>query len=172
MIEIETKDLDFHHLDDVMEIEALAYGEHHWSRASFEGEINNQLSQYLCAVDKTGKCLGYLGMWKIMDEAHITTLAVHPDHRKNKIAQKLLIASIERCYKDMIKYITLEVRVSNIPAINLYEKFGFSSLGLRKKYYQDNNEDAMIMWTQNIFSEKYKELFNKNKEECGLNHAK
>ena len=61
----------------------------------------------------------------------------------------------------MVKYITLEVRVSNIAAIGLYEKYGFRSLGTRKGYYQDNNEDALIMWTENIFYDKFKENYNK-----------
>ena len=66
------------------------------------------------------------------------------------------------CYNEFIKYITLEVRISNIPAISLYEKYGFKSLGTRKGYYQDNNEDALIMWTENIFSDEYKALFHSN----------
>ena len=65
----------------------------------------------------------------------------------------------------MIKFITLEVRVGNIPAIGLYEKYGFKSLGVRKGYYQDNNEDALIMWTENIFYDKFKTLFDKNLRE-------
>ena len=72
--------------------------------------------------------------------------------------------AIEDCYKNGIKYITLEVRVSNIKAIGLYEKYGFKSLGTRKQYYQDNNEDALIMWTENIFYDKFKTLYNKNTE--------
>ena len=79
----------------------------------------------------------------------------------------MLLAAIEECYKEKIKYITLEVRVSNQRAIYLYEKFGFKSLGVRKKYYQDNNEDALIMWSENIFDKNYKELYNKLKD--GLN---
>ena len=71
---------------------------------------------------------------------------------------------VDMFYEKKIKYITLEVRASNEKAKRLYEKFGFKSLGVRKKYYQDNNEDAIIMWTENIFNESYKELFYKNKE--------
>ena len=75
--------------------------------------------------------------------------------------KQLMLHLIDECYEQMIKYITLEVRVSNIPAINLYEKFGFSSVGVRKKYYQDNNEDALIMFTENIWYEKFKTVYNK-----------
>ena len=102
-----------------------------------------------------------MGIWKIVDEAHVTNLSVHPDWRNKKFAHRLLLASIDECYKEKIKYITLEVRVSNQKAIKLYEKFGFKSLGVRKKYYQDNNEDALIMWSENIFDKKYKDLYDK-----------
>ena len=64
----------------------------------------------------------------------------------------------------MVKYLTLEVRVSNTPAIKLYEKYGFQSLGTRKGYYQDNNEDALIMWTENIFYDKFKTRYLENVE--------
>ena len=69
---------------------------------------------------------------------------------------------VEGCYKDKVKYLTLEVRVSNEPAIRLYEKYGFQSLGTRKGYYQDNNEDALIMWTENIFYDKFKVKYQEN----------
>ena len=81
------------------------------------------------------------------------------------MAKLLLFDALEQCYKEKIKYLTLEVRVSNEGAINLYESFGFKSLGVRKKYYQNNNEDALIMWSENIFSENYKKRFNKIKED-------
>ena len=70
---------------------------------------------------------------------------------------------MEDCYENEVKYLTLEVRVSNEPAIGLYTKYGFNSLGTRKGYYQDNNEDALIMWTENIFYDKFKSKFIENK---------
>ena len=143
-------------LDEICEIEAKAYGEHHWSRNSFVQETENKLAKYYVAKNEQGKVVGYLGAWIIIDEAHITTLAVHPDYKRKKIAQSLMNCLIEDCYKNMVKYITLEVRVSNEPAISLYSKYGFKSLGTRKGYYQDNNEDALIMWTENIWHEKFK----------------
>ena len=162
---IHIKRTDKSHLNDIIEIEALSYGPHHWSYEAFEGEIENNLGYYICALDDNEKVLGYLGLLCVIDEAHITTLAVHPDFRRHHIAQILLLNMLDYCYSEKIKYITLEVRTSNIPAQKLYEKFGFSSLGVRKQYYQDNNEDAIIMWTQNIFNESYKQLVDDIKSE-------
>ena len=151
----------------IVELEANVYGAHHWSKDSFLVELNNHISSYRCAVNEEKKCIGYMGIWKILNEAHITTLSVHPEYQNKKIAHKLLLASIDECYKEKIKFITLEVRVSNVKAIHLYEKFGFKSMGVRKKYYQDNNEDALIMWSNNIFDKDYKELYAKIKSELG-----
>ncbi len=146
-------------VDEVFHIEELVHPEHHWSKESFYNELSNKLAYYYCVKNEDNKILGYIGLWHIIDEAHITTLAVHPDYRKKQLAQILLIQAIEDCYKDMIKYITLEVRESNIPAIMLYEKFLFESIGMRKNYYQDNNENAIIMFTQNIWYDKFKNNF-------------
>lgn len=147
-------------VDEVVRLEALSYGEHHWSKESFYNELDNNLAHYYCAVDREGTLMGYAGSWHIFDEAHITTLSVHPDFRKKGIAQKLLFQIIDDCYKNKIKYLTLEVRESNIAAISLYQKNGFKSIGTRKGYYQDNNEDALIMFTENIWYEKFKTVYN------------
>ena len=154
-------------LDEVMQIEALAYGKHHWSRDSFVAEIDNKISTYNCAIDESGKMAGYMGLWKIIDEGHVTNLAVHPDFRRKGVAKALLLSALEECYIEKIKYLTLEVRVSNQGAINLYESFGFKSLGVRKKYYQNNNEDALIMWSENIFSENFKKRYEDLKAKIG-----
>lgn len=159
MTEFKVREMTHGDIDDILQIEELCYGAHHWSRESFITELNNPISSYRC-VCIDGKCVGYMGIWKIMDEAHVTNLSVHPQYQNKKLAHRLLLNSIQECYSNKIKYITLEVRVSNDRAIHLYEKFGFKSLGLRKKYYQDNNEDALIMWSENIFDKKYKDLYN------------
>ena len=148
-------------LDAIMVIEELVYPEHHWSKESFENEIENNLANYKCAVGKDGIIKGFYGFWQILEEAHITTIATHPDYQRQGIAKILMTDIVEECYKKMIKYITLEVRESNVPAISLYDKFGFSTIGTRKKYYQDNNEDALIMWTENIFYDKFKTNYSK-----------
>ena len=152
------------YLDEVLKVEEQAYGEHHWSKESFFNELNNQLAKYYCAFNEQGELVGYCGCWQIMEEAHITNVAVSPNFRRQNIGEALLISIIKSCYKEMVKYLTLEVRVSNTPAIKLYEKYGFKSLGVRKGYYQDNNEDALIMWTENIFYDKFKGIFEQNLE--------
>ena len=145
-------------LDIVSEIEQDAFGEHHWSKSAFYDELSNNLANYYC-ITENDAILGYIGFWHIIDEAHITTLGVKTDCRRKKLGERLLRHAIEQCYEKEIKYITLEVRVSNAAAIALYEKYGFKSLGTRKKYYQDNNEDALIMWTENLFWDKFKNNF-------------
>lgn len=152
------------HLDEVIKVEEKAYGEHHWSKESFFNELNNQLAKYFCAFNEQGELVGYCGCWQILEEAHITNVAVSPDFRRQNVGESLLVAIIKSCYKEMVKYLTLEVRVSNEPAIKLYEKYGLKSLGIRKGYYQDNNEDALIMWTENIFYDKFKSVYEQNLE--------
>lgn len=152
-------------IENVIAIEAASYGEHHWSKESFFNELSNELAKYYCAFDNNGNLMGYAGTWQILEEAHLTNIAVSPDFRRRKVAESLLAVVIDECRKNGIKYITLEVRVSNTPAINLYEKYGFKSLGTRKGYYQNNNEDALIMWTENIFYDKFKSVYEKNVDE-------
>lgn len=158
---IKIRQMEKSDVDEVVRLESLSYGEHHWSKESFYNELSNNLAHYYCAVDEENTLLGYAGCWHIFDEAHITTLSVHPDYRKKGVAQNLIFSIVDDCYKNKIKYITLEVRESNIAAISLYEKNGFKSIGTRKNYYQDNNENALIMFTENIWYEKFKSLYNK-----------
>ena len=151
-------------IDAVVGIEEESYGSHHWSKESFYNELQNDLAAYFCAFNEEGILVGYAGTWQILEEAHITNISVKPDFRRRKIGEALLHTIIENCYANGVKYITLEVRVSNQKAINLYEKYGFKSLGRRKEYYQDNNEDALIMWTENIFYDKFKTIYKNNIE--------
>ena len=162
MLQIYINPLQKTDIDTICRISADAYGAHHWAEDSFYSEISNNIAKYYTARISTGEITGFAGSWHIIDEAHITTLAVSKNYQRQHIAEALIVNLLEDCYNGLIKYITLEVRISNIPAIELYKKYGFKSLGSRKGYYQDNNEDALIMWTENIFSEEYKDLFSKN----------
>ncbi|MBQ3640427.1 ribosomal protein S18-alanine N-acetyltransferase [bacterium] len=150
-------------VDEVFKLEELIHPNHHWSKDSFYNELANNLAVYYCVKNSANKIIAYIGFWKIIEEAHITTFATHPDYRRLQLGQILLIQMLEECYKDKIKYITLEVRESNVAAISLYEKFLFESIGVRKNYYQDNGENALIMFTQNIWYDKFKNRFKELK---------
>lgn len=162
MFNVKIKPMKKTDVDAVIALEEQAYGQHHWSKESFLSELSNDLASYFSAFNENGELVAYCGCWKILEEAHITTIAVAPQYRRKHIAEALLKTAIDECYRAMIKFITLEVRVSNVAAIGLYEKYGFKSLGTRKGYYQDNNEDALIMWTENIFYDKFKTLYETN----------
>ena len=164
MTQLQIKNIQKINIQEIIEIEKEAFPNHHWSKDSFENEIVNKLAIYRYVVNQDNVIEGYYGFWHIIDEAHITTLAVHPQYRRKGVAAHMLLNLIDECYKRMIKYITLEVRISNVPAISLYEKFGFSTIGTRKKYYQDNNEDALIMFTENIWYDKFKNNYKELKE--------
>ena len=162
MLSVKIQPMQKSDLDGVILIEEKAYGPHHWSKESFLSELSNELAKYFSVFNENDELIGYCGCWQILEEAHITNIAVTPEYRRNHIGEALLTKLIDECYKNMAKYITLEVRVGNKPAIALYEKYGFKSLGTRKSYYQDNNEDALIMWTENIFYDKFKSGYEKN----------
>ena len=93
-----------------------------------------------------GQVCGYVGVWKILDEGHITNVAVAPDYRRMHIGRAMLETLFEVTGQAGIERYTLEVRASNEPAIRLYEGLGFKSEGIRPGYYEDNGEDAVIMW--------------------------
>ena len=117
-----------------------------WSLESIEGEINNPLAKYIVARDEiNGLVVGFVGIWIIVGEGNITNIAVHPDYRGNGIGDKLLSSLINLCYDLNCSLINLEVRESNYKAQNLYKKFGFNIDGIRKGYYEDNKENAILM---------------------------
>ena len=132
-------------IEEVLEIEKLSF-KTPWSRESFIAEMEkNDLAQYI-VVKLDGKVIGYAGMWFILDEAHITNIAIHPNYRDRGIGDKLIKKIIEIVKENDLESITLEVRDSNHQAIYLYEKNGFTKEGLRRGYYSDTNDDALIMW--------------------------
>ncbi len=162
ILRVKIKPMQRDDVDSVVALEAVAYGEHHWSKESFYNELSNDLAKYFSVFNENDELIAYCGSWHILEEAHITNIAVSPNYRRMHVGEALLKTVIDECYKNMVKYITLEVRAGNATAIALYEKYGFKSLGLRKGYYQDNNEDALIMWTENIFYDKFKSLYENN----------
>ena len=124
-----------------------------WSRESFENELKNKLALYLVAKVEE-KAVGYVGVWKIFDEGHITNVAVHPEFRGMGIGRALISELLYLCQKEGINSFTLEVRESNVIAQGLYKSFGFKESGIRKGYYTDNNENAIIMWLNDTEDER------------------
>ncbi len=120
-----------------------------WSRESFWKEAANEQTFYLLAL-QDGRVIGYAGTWLVAGEAQVTNVAVHPEHRGKGVATKLMERLICEVKQRGATAMTLEVRPSNKPALALYEKFGLKSVGRRKGYYQDNGEDAIIMWNTKL----------------------
>jgi ribosomal-protein-alanine N-acetyltransferase len=169
---IEIDALTLADLDQVMQIEPIAFGSHHWSRDSFMSELLNPCGFYFAAREKeSGKLIGYSGFWLIGEEAHVTTLAVHPDSRRQHVGERLLINDIIRARYVMADWVTLEVRVSNDSAQSLYGKYSFKSLGVRRNYYQDNSEDALVLWTDRLSTPGFLELFRERIHERHLSET-
>lgn len=150
---------------EVMAIEAVSFGRHHWSDESFYNEMSNHVGRYYSLIQTgTSSLIGYCGFWMIVDEAHITTIAVQPELRGNALGELMLLHTLERSLATSIHWATLEVRASNYNAQNLYYKYGFNSVGVRPRYYQDNQEDALIMTTPDISSEAYRATYKELKQ--------
>lgn len=112
------------------------------------------------ASPQQSSIIGFAGLWLMVDEAHITTIAIHPDYRGKGLGELELASLIDIAIQIGAKWVTLEVRVSNYVAQNLYRKYGFREAGMRHRYYSDNQEDALIMWTEELSSSSFKERFH------------
>jgi [ribosomal protein S18]-alanine N-acetyltransferase len=134
-------------LDEVQRIEEASFTTP-WPPNAYRSELlTNRLASYLVAR-ADARIVAYGGMWLMVDEAHITTFAVHPAWRRQRIGERLLLAFLDLARDRHAREATLEVRLSNLAARRLYEKYGFRPVGLRPRYYSDNNEDALIMTTE------------------------
>ena len=129
----------------VAELEQLCFAVP-WSRESIIRDLTeNELAEYIVA-ELDGRIVGYVGLWVVVVEVHINNVAVSPAFRRRHIAAALIEAVLRFAENAGVKGFTLEVRAGNEPARRLYEKFGFQQAGVRKGYYEDNGEDAVIMW--------------------------
>jgi [ribosomal protein S18]-alanine N-acetyltransferase len=148
MTTVELRHLVLDDLDAIDEIERRAYPTP-WSRSMFAGELSKPTSICLGAFEADGEAgalVGYLVVSRYVDAWHVMNVAVDPPHRGRGVATMLLERLFELTVDDARRGYTLEVRVSNATAIGLYERLGFTSRGLRRGYYTDNREDALIMW--------------------------
>jgi ribosomal-protein-alanine N-acetyltransferase len=171
-------------IKEVMEIEYVSFLSP-WSARAYRHELlDNDLSHYFIvrqrrmegaglslparirrslAVGKRPAILGYSGFWLVAGEAHISTIAVQPDWRRRGIGELLLVAMLDRATELEAHIATLEVRVSNVTAQNLYRKYGFRQVGLRRRYYRDRDEDALIMSTERLTSATFQSHFQQLK---------
>lgn len=141
--------MKFSHIDRVAEIEQIVYPSP-WSKLAFINEIlDNSFASYYVALENE-EVLGYAGIWTILDEAHLTTLAVCPKAQGGGVGRALLEHIIAEAKAKGVSRMTLEVRVSNVKAQKLYKKYGFIACGIRPNYYAD--EDAVIMWLDKLAS--------------------
>jgi ribosomal-protein-alanine N-acetyltransferase len=167
-------------IGEVMEIERASFPSP-WSARAYRHELlENDLSHYLVVrqrqmegaglsllgkvrrsleVGKQSPILGYGGFWMMAGEAHVSTIAVQPNRRRQGIGELLLVAMLDRATELEANIATLEVRVSNVTAQNLYRKYGFRQVGLRRRYYRDSDEDALIMSTERLTSANFQSRF-------------
>jgi ribosomal-protein-alanine acetyltransferase len=111
--------------------------------------------------------VGYAGIWVMTDEAHVTTIASHPNMRGRGIGELLLVALVHRGMEVGARWMTLEVRASNMVAQGLYRKYTFKEMGVRRRYYSDNGEDALVMWTDALDSDSFRAALDQNEQRLG-----
>ena len=150
-VAIRVEPMTVHDIASVHEIERASFFTP-WPDDAYRNElVTNRLASYVVA--RAGdEVVGFAGLWVMVDEAHITTFAVHPRWRRRGVGQRLLLRLLELANDRRAREATLEVRLSNVPARRLYEKYGFRPVGIRPRYYSDNGEDALIMTTDALES--------------------
>lgn len=134
-------------LDALMKIEEVSFPTP-WSQHAFLTELrDNEYARYFCLVQEN-RVIGYMGLWFILEEGHITNVAIAPEFRGHHLGEFLMRSVMQQMFDEGMERMTLEVRPSNLPAQKLYERLGFVLAGRRKGYYSDNREDALIMWVE------------------------
>ena len=128
-----------------------------WPRNAYHRELNQNRQASYIVLRQDGHIVGYGGLWKVADEAHVTTIGVRRTEQGRGFGRALFAALVQRAYGLGARWITLEVRNSNDHAIRLYEAFGFKVIGRRRGYYTDNGEDAIIMWSDSIHAPAFKQ---------------
>ena len=132
-------------IDQVLEVEHASFTTP-WSREAFYNEIHKNKFAVYIVLEDDNKIIGYCGTWVVIDEAHVTNVAILPGYRGKKMGEALMNKLMSVSREMGARTMTLEVRVTNHVAQSLYRKLGFQNGGIRKNYYSDNQEDALIMW--------------------------
>src|SRR5579875_1309818 len=132
-------------IDQVLEVEHASFTLP-WSREAFYNELHNNKFAVYIVLEHEERIIGYCGVWIVVDEAHVTNVAILPAYRGRKLGEAMMRKLMSVSREMGAKRMTLEVRVSNHIAQSLYRKMGFQNGGIRKNYYSDNLEDALVMW--------------------------
>ena len=141
-------------IDTVANLEIEVYPQP-WSTQVFREELALANRRYVVAEDEGGNIVGYAGLLLVEEDAHVTTLAVDPRVRRRRLGSRLMLALVAASLDAEARHLTLEVRMSNMSARRLYERFGFAPVGIRKNYYRD--EDALVMWAIDIDTDEYEQ---------------
>lgn len=153
-LEVEIVPMRRRHLRSVLRIEAQVYPRP-WSFGLFVSELALRSSRVYLVARVGGSVVGYAGLMLVAGDGHVTTIAVDPEWHRYKIGTRLLLALARAAVAKGAEHLTLEVRVSNAPAQALYRRFGFVPAGIRKGYYTETNEDAIVMWANDVATETY-----------------
>ena len=151
MIDLKIDTMKMADLDDVMEIEQASFTLP-WSRRMFERELANRKHSHFLIARNGADILGYIGFWMVLEEAHIVTIAVRSDFRRKGIGTILMAVALDMAARLGAIKATLEVRITNLHAQELYGKFGFITVAIRKNFYSDTGEDAYVMWIYDLES--------------------
>ncbi|MGJ9458539.1 ribosomal protein S18-alanine N-acetyltransferase [Oceanobacillus sp. CF4.6] len=136
-------------VNQVLDVERVSFRTP-WTTDIFYQELIDNKHAHYFVMELDDKIVGYIGIWIVIDDAQITNVAILPDYRGNKLGEKLFGYTVQYAVKMGVKRLSLEVRESNSPAQGLYKKFGLVAGGIRKNYYTDNGEDAIVMWVNLI----------------------
>jgi [ribosomal protein S18]-alanine N-acetyltransferase len=151
--------IDHFLLPQVLELDRICF-DGLWTIEGYQREVDSPNSE-LIAIVSENHLLGYGCFWAIVDEAHITILAIHPDYQRQGFGQLILLTLLDRACQRQMKHATLEVRISNQSAISLYEKFQFKIAGHRKNYYADTGENALILWQGGLQTPEFETFLKK-----------
>jgi ribosomal-protein-alanine N-acetyltransferase len=154
------------HVRDVLAIERAVYPRP-WSAALFFSELGQRASRTYLVAHHGRRLVGYGGLMCHLDEGHITTLAVDPDFQHRRIGTRLLLSLVDEARSHPVKSLALEVRVANWPAQRLYSWFGFRPVGVRKNYYAETGEDALVMWIDDVRSPEMDERLRRVRRSLG-----
>ena len=133
-----------------------------WPRNAYYRELASKNTAHYIVLRRDAEIVGYGGMWRMYDEAHVTTIGVRKDVQGLGYGRVLFAGLLQAAYELGAKWVTLEVRVTNEGAQRMYEGFGFKVIGRRRGYYTDNGEDAIVMWSDSIYSPRFRRAYEEN----------